>query len=46
MIAFTSTRAGKPDVYLMTAGGGNPINLTNSPATRDMHPDWRPPLDA
>lgn len=46
MIAFTSTRAGKPDVYLMTAGGGNPTNLTNSPATRDMQPDWRPPLDA
>ncbi|MFQ5943967.1 MAG: protein kinase [Anaerolineales bacterium] len=46
MIAFTSTRAGKPDVYLMTAGGGNQTNLTNSPATRDMHPDWRPPLDS
>ncbi len=46
MIAFTSTRAGKPDVYLMTAGGGNQTNLTKSPATRDMHPDWRPPLDA
>jgi len=46
MIAFTSTRAGKPDIYLMTAGGGNQINLTNSPATRDMHPDWRPALDA
>ncbi|MCZ6529334.1 MAG: protein kinase [Chloroflexi bacterium] len=46
MIAFTSTRDGKPDVYLMTAGGGNQTNLTNSPATRDMHPDWRPPLDA
>ncbi len=46
LITFTSTRAGKPDVYLMTAGGGNQTNLTNSPATRDMHPDWRPPLDA
>ena len=46
MIAFTSTRDGKPDVYLMTAGGGNQINLTDSPATRDMHPDWRPLLDA
>ncbi|MFV1859441.1 MAG: protein kinase [Anaerolineales bacterium] len=45
LIAFTSTRGGKPDVYLMTAGGGNQTNLTNSPATRDMHPDWRPPFD-
>ncbi len=45
MVAFTSTRAGKPDIYIMTAGGGNQTNLTNSPATRDMHPDWRPSLD-
>jgi hypothetical protein len=45
MVAFTSTRSGKPDIYIMTAGGGNQTNLTNSPATRDMHPDWRPSLD-
>jgi serine/threonine protein kinase len=46
IVAFTSTRAGKPDVYIMTAGGGNQTNLTDSPATRDMHPDWRPSLEA
>ena len=42
MVVFTSTRDGKPDIYLMTAGGGNQTNISNSPATRDMHPDWRP----
>ena len=46
LIVFTSTRGGRPDVYVMTAGGGNQTNLTNSPATRDIHPDWQPPLDA
>ncbi|MFQ5932997.1 MAG: hypothetical protein ACE5MM_11375, partial [Nitrospiraceae bacterium] len=46
LIAFTSTRGGKPEVYIMTAGGGNQTNLTNSPATRDLQPDWRPSLEA
>ena len=46
LIAFTSARAGKPDIYLMNSGGGNQTNLSNSPATRDMHPDWRPSIDA
>ena len=42
LIAFTSTRDGKPDIYLMNAGGGNQANLSNSPGSRDMMPDWQP----
>ncbi len=42
LIAFTSTRDGKPEIYLMNAGGGNQINLSNSGASRDMQPAWQP----
>ena len=42
LIAFTSTRDGKPKIYLMNAGGGNQVNLSNSPASRDMQPAWQP----
>lgn len=42
LIAFTSTRDGKPDIYLMTASGANQTNLSNSPSSRDMQPDWQP----
>jgi serine/threonine protein kinase len=41
-IAFSTTRDGKPEIYLMTIGGANQINLTNSPASQDLQPDWRP----
>jgi serine/threonine protein kinase len=41
-IVFSSTREGKPDIFVMTVGGGNQTNITNSPASRDMQPDWQP----
>jgi serine/threonine protein kinase/Tol biopolymer transport system component len=41
-IVFTSTRDQNPEIYLMPVGGGNQTNLTQSPSTRDMQPDWQP----
>jgi hypothetical protein len=41
-IVFTSTRDGKPEIYRMTASGGNQENITNSPASQDMQPAWQP----
>ena len=41
-IAFTSTRDQNPEIYLMTANGANETNLTNSPSSRDLQPDWQP----
>lgn len=41
-IVFTSTRDQNPEIYSMTLGGANEVNLTNSPTTRDMEPDWQP----
>jgi len=41
-IVFTSTRDQNPEVYLMPVGGGNQTNLTQSPTTRDLQPDWQP----
>ncbi len=43
-IAFTSTRNQDLEIYLMAANGSNETNLTNNPASRDMQPDWQPPL--
>jgi Tol biopolymer transport system component len=40
-IAFTSTRDQNAEIYLMTANGANATNLTNSPSSRDMQPDWQ-----
>jgi Tol biopolymer transport system component len=40
-IAFTSTRDGNPEIYLVNADGSNPRNLTNSPAN-DSSPAWSP----
>ncbi|MGA9531248.1 MAG: protein kinase [Anaerolineales bacterium] len=41
-VAFTSTRDQNPEIYLMTANGGNQTNLTQSPSSRDLQPDWQP----
>lgn len=41
-IVFTSTRDQNPEIYRMTVNGANEQNLTNSPTTRDMEPDWQP----
>jgi Tol biopolymer transport system component len=45
-IAFTSTRDQNPEIYLMTANGGNQTNLTGSPSSRDLQPDWQPAVNA
>jgi serine/threonine protein kinase len=41
-IALTSTRDQNPEIYLMTANGSNQTNLTQSPTSRDLQPDWQP----
>jgi Tol biopolymer transport system component/predicted Ser/Thr protein kinase len=43
-IAFTSTRDQNPEIYVMTANGSNQTNISNSPSSRDMEPDWQPPV--
>lgn len=41
-IVFSSTRDQNPEIYRMTASGADEINLTNSPTTRELQPDWQP----
>ncbi len=41
-IVFTSTRDQNPEIYLMPVNGANQTNLTKSPTTRDIEPDWQP----
>jgi Tol biopolymer transport system component len=40
-IAFTSTRNGKDETYVMNADGTNQISLTKNPG-RDWQPSWSP----
>ena len=40
-IAFTSTRDGNPEIYVMNADGENQIRLTNHPV-EDAAPSWSP----
>ncbi len=40
-IAFSTTRDGNYEVYVMDEDGGNPRNLTDHPAT-DWFPSWSP----
>ena len=40
-IAFTFSKLGDSEIYVMDAGGGNQENLTNHPAY-DGFPDWSP----
>ena len=40
-IAFTSTRDGNPEIYVMDADGNNQIRLTNHPL-EDSAPSWSP----
>jgi Tol biopolymer transport system component len=42
MIAFTSNRNGNGEVWRMQADGTDPTNLTNSPNSEDLQPDWQP----
>jgi Tol biopolymer transport system component/predicted Ser/Thr protein kinase len=44
-IAFTSTRDQNPEIYIMTANGSNQSNISNSPTSRDMQPDWQPQVE-
>jgi hypothetical protein len=41
-IAFTSTRSGNQDIWVMDGDGGNASNVTNNPASDDFHADWSP----
>jgi eukaryotic-like serine/threonine-protein kinase len=41
-MAFTSTRDQNPEIYVMTANGSNQTNISNSPSSRDLEPDWQP----
>ena len=40
-IAFSSTRDGNSEIYVMDSDGGNQVRLTNHPAD-DSHPSWAP----
>jgi dipeptidyl aminopeptidase/acylaminoacyl peptidase len=42
LIAFRSDRTGAPDVFSMDAVGGTLVNLTESPAVRELGPAWSP----
>ena len=41
MIVFSSRRDGSTDIYVMSASGREPLNLTNGPTgTRNRYPAW------
>jgi Tol biopolymer transport system component len=41
-IAFTSTRTGEQDIWVMNADGSGAYNVTTNPAQLDFNPDWSP----
>ncbi|MCG8469730.1 MAG: hypothetical protein MJB57_16245, partial [Gemmatimonadetes bacterium] len=42
-LAFVSERDGRPDVFVVTPGSGSePVNISASPTTNDVDPDWSP----
>ena len=41
-IAFVTTRDGNQEIYVMSADGSAPRNISNSPLTPEMNPTWRP----
>ena len=41
-IVFTSSRDQNFEIYVMTSGGQGQTNITNSPTSRDIQPDWQP----
>lgn len=41
-IAFTSTRDQNLEIYRMATDGTNPINISQSPTSRDIQADWQP----
>ncbi len=42
-IAFTSTRSGDQEIWVMNADGTGQVNLSQGPATADFHPFWGVP---
>jgi serine/threonine protein kinase len=40
-VAYTSDREGNFDIWIQPVGGGNPVQVTKSPA-HDWQPDWSP----
>jgi Tol biopolymer transport system component/DNA-binding winged helix-turn-helix (wHTH) protein len=40
-IAYSSDRGGNFDIWVQSVGGGNPVQVTHSPA-HDWQPDWSP----
>ena len=42
LIAFTTSRDGNSEVYMMNADGTGQINLTKNPAANDSSPSWQP----
>jgi Tol biopolymer transport system component len=40
-IAFTSSRDGNLEIYVMGTDGSDPVNITNHPAA-DERPTWSP----
>jgi Tol biopolymer transport system component/DNA-binding winged helix-turn-helix (wHTH) protein len=41
MVAFSSDRSGNLDIWIQSVDGGNPIQVSTSPA-HDWQPDWSP----
>jgi Tol biopolymer transport system component len=41
LVAFSHAGAGSLDIYVMPAGGGEPLRLTDNP-TDETHPRWSP----
>ena len=41
-VVFVSERTGDPDIWVIDVDGSNPVNLTRSPSSFDVDPDWSP----
>ena len=41
-IAFTSDRTGDAEIWVVGTGGAAPSNLTKSPTSEEIQPDWQP----
>ena len=44
-IVFVSERTGDPEIWVIGVDGSNPVNLTRSPSSFDVDPDWSPDRD-
>jgi TolB protein len=41
-IAFETTRDGYAEVYVLPVGGGEAVNVSNTPLATDLGPTWSP----